>query len=73
LCAGSVEYWSVWVLTAFRVWRAAVWGGEGEEGVLWAVGFQKVVEDFTGKYGVVVIQMVVGYVIGIDVKPLDRV
>jgi len=54
-------YWSVWVLAAFRVYRAGVWGGEGEEGFfLWALGFQKFVKDFIGKHGVVVIQMVAG-------------
>ena len=73
LCVGSVVYWNVWVLTTFRVWRAGVGGGEGERGVLWAVGFQEGVKDFIGKYGVVVIQMVVGYVLGMDVKPLEHV
>jgi len=70
LCTGSVVYWSVWVLAAFRVWWARMWGGGG---VLWAVGFQEGVKDYNGKCGVVVIQMVVGYVLGMEVKPLDRV
>ena len=72
LCAGSVMYWSVWVLTTFRVWRARVGGWGGGDGGLWAVGFQEGVKDFIGKYGMV-IQMVVGYVLSMDVKPLDHV
>jgi len=58
---------------AFGFWPLSGCGAKGEEGVLWAVSFQKVVKDFSGKYGVVVIQMVVGYVFGKYVKPLDRV
>ena len=37
------------------------------------MGFQEGVRDYIGKYGVDVIEMVVGYVFGMDVKPLDRV
>jgi len=48
-----------------------VWGGG--EGGLWVVGFQEGVKDFIGKYGVVAIQMVVAYVLGMDVKSLDHV
>ena len=41
-------------------------------GFLWAVGFQEGVKDFIGKYGMVVIQMILGYLISMDVKRLDR-
>jgi len=37
------------------------------------VGFQEGVKDYIGKYGVVVIGMVVGYIFGMDVKPFDHV
>jgi len=37
------------------------------------VGFQEGVRDYIGKYGVVVIEMVVGYVFGMDVKLFDHV
>jgi len=42
-------------------------------GVLWVVGFQEGVKDYIGKYGVAVIEMIVGYVFGMDVKPFDCV
>jgi len=42
-------------------------------GFLWVVGFQEGVKDYIGKYGVVVIEMAVGYVLGMDVKPFDHV
>ena len=32
-------------------------------------GFQEGIKDYIGKYRVVVIQMVVGYVLGMNVKP----
>jgi len=52
--------WSVWVFDRFQ----------GAVGWLWAVGFEECVKDYIGKYEVVVIEMVVGYVFGMDVKPL---
>ena len=69
LCVGSVVYWNVRVLTAFRVWRAEGLGW----GFFWVVGFQEGVKDYIGKYGVVVIEMFVGYIQGMDVKPFNHV
>ena len=66
-CVGRVVYGVFGFLTAFRVWRA------GGLEILWAVGFQEGVKNYTGKYEVVVIEVVVGYVFGMDVKPFDRV
>jgi hypothetical protein len=46
-------------------------GGSG--GFLLAVGFQEGVKDYIGKYGVVVIQVVVGCVLSMNVKSFNRV
>ena len=67
LCVGSVMYWSVWVFDCFQGVEGWGWG------FLWVVGFQEGVKDYIGKYGVVVIGMVVGYIFGMDVKPFDHV
>jgi len=40
---------------------------------LWAVGFQEGAKDYIGKYGVVVVEMVFGYVFGLEVKLFNRV
>jgi len=62
-------YWSVWVFDHFQ----SVEGRGMGVGVLWVVGFQEVVKDCIGKYGVAVIEMVVGYIFSMDVKPFDCV
>jgi hypothetical protein len=72
LCVGSVVYWSVWVFDSFQGVEGRGGGGWGL-GFLWAVGFQKGVKNYIGKYEVVVIEVVVGYVFDMDVKPFDRV
>jgi len=49
-------------------------GGQGDGvGVFMGGGFQEGVKDYIGKYGVVVNEIVVGYIFGMDVKPFDRV
>jgi hypothetical protein len=37
------------------------------------MGFQEGVKDYIGKYGVVVIQVVVGYALGMNVKSFNHV
>ena len=46
LRVGSVMYWNVWDLTAFRVWRTEGLGW----GFLWVVGFQEGVKDYIGSW-----------------------
>lgn len=47
-------------------------GGRGW-GFLWAMDFYEGVKDYIGEYKVLVIQMAVVYVLGMNVKPFNRV